>query len=434
MLGTAVRADDASSLKEELADLKAAVASMEGLQASAGDPCNVCRSCGGSSECLSGDANNLTSMKKKGFVQIGGSIEINVLVIEREDRSNTTDATGATVLTDDDDVLSTHVRTMDADLDFKISASKDTFLKIKLDTDDFWNSKAGQDDLLEECYFMWNSVMGSDFGLWFGKKELPFGYDQRVLSGFSYHHDGGESFLGRSWEEADDPFANPHAAVGNMNKPEEIDDVFQVGAVYKWMDIAKLEMAVFQNKDSKRGMHEDRSDDHFGFQSGAARLWLFPVEGLKVQISALNKHIDSYGDEDIYGSDAEADSQALSVGFNYKFAGIPLTLLGEYSHGFNWAYSDEYDADVAQLGMIWGVTECIDLGLSGEWLGIDDDRGAADMEEDYYKLIFGAKYKFDSGIYITGEYIREWYDRETAGAADEDRDANVFIFATGWVF
>ena len=63
----------------------------------------------------------------------------------------------------------------------KITADKDTYLFIKLDVDDFYNGSGDDDELLEEVYFKWSNVRGSNFDIRFGKGELAYGQDKDVV-------------------------------------------------------------------------------------------------------------------------------------------------------------------------------------------------------------------------------------------------------------
>lgn len=425
-------ADDVSSLREELAILKAKVVGLDGARDSGQ---------------IQGDSETLTSMKKKGRIQIGGRVEIDMQVVSRDDFTSSSD-----------DVLYTQFTTQEAELDFKISAGSNAYLFIRLDLDDFWDSTVNQDDLLEEVYFRWNQVRGSNWDLRFGKGELPYGQDKDVLITDSYHHNDGDyrsTYLGVPHEAVAAQGAgvgggNPHLGVGNFAHPGEKDNVFLIEATYRWRDWFTFEGALFQNHSTTggagrltRGMHEDRPDDHLLFQSVAGRFTLRPIEGLTLQLSGLNQHTDSQGDVDsrlpaYINGDAKTDESSISFSFDYFFRGVPLEIFGEYQHGANWYNDDHYTVDIFSLGTIWGVTPKIDLIAVGEWLNLDANNnnvyfgnGYGD-EEDYYKLALGAKYKFDNGIYLMVEYLHEWYHNERPG--DDRRDADALSFRTAWSF
>ena len=482
-------ADDVTNLKSEVADLKAKVAAMESAQMA---------------PAAGGDAESLTSMKKKGAIKIGGEVQVAMQVIDREDQSVNTSLGGVDPNRDQGDedyVQSTVFTTTEANLDLQVNASKDVFLFLRLDLDDFWTDDANnveQDDFLEEVYFMWKNVRGLPWDIWFGKKEAPFGMnkDPLILEQVTNRKDGKmSSYLGQAWEAADSTLGidvdgdgvpeintNPHNVLGDYAHPGAFDNVFQVGTSWKWKDLVKAEIAVFQSKADNlstgqgamtRGMHEDRSDDTMFFQSVAGRLTVTPIENLTIVLSAMNEHCDSAGDADLMttaanritaatlaqnfgaefedndgdgindNNDAEDDRQAVSLGVNYKFKPIPLEMWAEYLHGWNWAWNDEYDADVFVLGAKYGLTEAIDLYLIGDWVGIDDDRfDANQQDEDYYRLAAAIQYTFDNGIILSLEYAHEWYDLEeeasvrTNGALlrQEGAEADVVIFGTIWKF
>ncbi|MBN2714095.1 MAG: hypothetical protein JXR97_16875 [Planctomycetes bacterium] len=407
MAGT-LRADD-SSLRQEIDDLRSKVASLESSEMA---------------PAAGGDAASLTSMKKKGSIQIGGNVEMDVQVIHRDE-----DTAG-------DEVDSTVFRTADADLDFKVSASKDAYLYITLDLDDMWNQTADQDDLLEECYFMWTNVRGSAFDVRLGKGELAYGLDKDVVITDSYNHgNGNNSYLGRAFEAVGTTTANDHGNVGNFINIGEIDNVFMVEGTYRWKNLLKVEAALFQNNDTTgggrttRGMHEDRSDDTLFFQSYAVRATLTPIENLKLIASVVNQHNDSAGD-DAVSKEAEEDQYSVSLAFDWNVKKFPLEIFGEYQHGWDYNYNDDICVDVAQIGAIYGITKTIDI--IGEVEYMDIDSGDANNESEHYiKAVAAGKYSFDNGIYMMVEYCHEWYE---ADDSDRDADADVVSFRTGLSF
>jgi len=423
-------ADETESVRAEMNALKTRIAAMEGAQMA---------------PAAGGDCESLTSMKKKGAVQIGGDIELDTVVLHRDD-----------VTSDTDEVDSTGFYTSTANLNFKVSASKDTYLYLKLDLDDMWTRDGGavnQDDLLEECYFMWKAIRGSAFDLRFrqGRGPLWPGQgcgDHRQLPPQQRHgqlarqdgplRSGGRRRVGER---------QPARGGREHQPPGEKDNVFMVEGTYTWKNLIKLESAVFQNNARRgggamtRGMFEDRSDDTLFFQSFAERLTWTPIENLKVLASVINEHCETRGDSDwrdgvdLHGVDAEADQTAASLAFDWTLKCIPLEVFGEYQHGWNWNYDDDYAVNIYQLGTIYGLTKAIDLISEVEYMGIQADDNDADVanREDLWKLSIAGKYKFENGIYMTLEYCHEWYEQEDKVGGD-DRDADMVGFRTGWNF
>ena len=240
--GGVLWADDVSSLKSEVADLKAKVAAMESTQMA---------------PAASGDAEALTSMKKKGAIKIGGKVEMFTQVLSRDDRAayDNTGTNGAvaatnTVAAKGDEVQSTTFMASNADLKFDIAATKDMGAIMYLAFYDFWDQAVAQDDLLEECYFYFKNIRGSAFGVNFGKKEAPFGQDKDPIINTPYSNNGSrQSFLGRAWEAADASAANSnrHTTVGDFSHPGELDRVFMIEGNWKYKDVIKAEAAVFQS-------------------------------------------------------------------------------------------------------------------------------------------------------------------------------------------
>ncbi len=425
LASAAVHAEDLSNVKEEIEDMKAKVAALENRAAPP----------------AAGDAQSLTALQKKGAIRIGGDVNVDLIVKRRDD---------GTPEREGDTVNSTAFHTNSANLRFKIDASPDMYLYIKLDLDDSWDATANQDDLLEECKFVWNHIRESNWGLVFGKGEVPYGQDKTLGAIQSYHHNAdqvdGEGpiiLTGATEENGEADAANPYLNRGYLNRrrawhPGEVDNVFLLEANYSYKDLARFEIAVFQNNDTTgggrltRGMHEDRPDDHLGFESFAARLWIAPMEALRFEFSFIKMHTDSFGDKGQFGRFAEDDRYAVNAGFYYKFANAPLEAFGEYQHGWDWAYQEDYDTDTAQLGLVWNVTQPVDVWVVGEWLGIDDD--AWNVDEDYWKVVVGARYRFENGIYLVLEYGHEWWDGDYDNARDLDGDADVVVFRSGWAF
>ncbi|MBN2711074.1 MAG: hypothetical protein JXR97_01370, partial [Planctomycetes bacterium] len=245
-------------MKSELADLKAKVASLESARMA---------------PAAGGDAASLTSMKKKGSIKIGGTVEVDVVAVRRDDMGANADA--------NDEVDSTYFGTglpydsgHGAYLDFQINASADTFLYIKLDLDDMWDQAAGQDDLLQEVYFQWNKVRGSNFDVVFGKKSLDYGMDKYVGITPSFN-DGWAYWLTAFEDNTGETASNAHNAIGTNNLPTANFNNFQVEGVYHYKDLLNVYVTLFQNNETTgggrttRGMHEDRSDDTLFFQSYA---------------------------------------------------------------------------------------------------------------------------------------------------------------------
>jgi len=433
LFGSLARANDTASLKAEVADLKAKVAAMESREMA---------------PAAGGDAESLTSMKKKGAIKIGGEIECALVVIDRDEDPRDEHGEG-------DDVLSTQARP-EACLKFDIAASKDMGAYLKLDLEDFWNEAADQDDLLEECYFYWKNVGGSSWQLNFGKKEVDaFGQDKAVGFWDGFVHGEATLFDADEAEYADagdydgdadvdeaDPL-NTHDDVGDKDWLGEVDNVFGIEAIYKYKDLAKFYAHLFQNRETTgggrltRGMHEDRSDDTMFFQSFALGMHLMPVEGLKLELSFINEHVDSFGDEQLNGQYAEEDTQALSFAFDYKFKSLPVDLFGEYIHQWDQDWDERKDADIFQLGFEWGVTENIDLGMMVEYMSLDTDNAGNPtyVEEDYWNVDIALTYKFDNGITAQLEYCHQWFDGERPGNNDDlDADADSIGIIMGYAF
>jgi hypothetical protein len=425
MMAGTLYADDTSSMREEIADLRAKVAALETAEMA---------------PAAGGDCASLTSMKKKGTITIGGDTQVAIVFTHQDDQASVSGG-------QDDELDSTTFTTADCDLKFNIAANKNQGLVLLLDLDDFWNHAVidDQDDLLEEAYFYFRNIAGTPWSINFGKKAVPFGQgkDPLVLASVTNEAEGRhfigyeDAFKGLSAGDGDaNPHANPSA---NANYPGQMTDTFQINPSFQYKDLLTLEMALFQDPGS-RGMHEDRSDDHLLFESYSMRAVLTPLEGLSMELSYMNRHNDSMED-DLGVQNAENcddDTHAISLGADYKLKSLPLEVYGEYMHGWDYGYNDEQDVDVLELGAIWGVTEAIDLILVGSWVSedIDDIRsgGNAGSDEDLYSVQMGVQYKLETGMVLSLEYQHDWYDFDIDGADDYDQDADALAFGIIWSF
>lgn len=423
--------DEIANVRAEVSDLKAKIAAAEAAAAAASG----------------GEAEALTSLKKKGAIKIGGEFLIDCLHLRRDDGDPDGDGNPNEAGEDDDEISSTQFRTEDAYLSFEIRASADASLHILLDLDDMWERDQGavaQDDLLEECYFLWENIAGSRFSLAFGKKTVDYGMDDAI--GISTSIQEGEVIWLSAMEQAGANH-NAHAAAGTNDLPAaQPSDIFQVEAQYKWRDTARLTVALFQNNESTgggamtRGMHEDRSDDTLFFQSGAIKLDFTPKEGWALQLSAINWHNDSMGDGELRvgngsladAGDAVADKQALSIGFTCDLATLPLSFFGQYQHGWNWTYDRNVDADAFTLAGIWHAAQRIDVGLMAEAAWLDNAFGY-DLE-CYSQIATNIAYSFENGITLILEYAHASYEGDLDGGGKAKRKADMVGFRTAWEF
>lgn len=452
MAASTVWANDTASMREEIADLRAKVASLETAEMAPS---------------ASGEAASLTSMRKKGSITIGGDAEWPVFFIETDD--NVRGEMG-----EDDEIINTYA-VPEMALRLNVQASKDMALKVKLDLEDTVNNN----DLLEEMYFNWKNVGGSPISLNLGKKEVPFGADRSIGYHEPFVHGGVDAFdntyINGAGTDVGGTSANQHTVQPLTVLPGEMDNTVMIEAMYAYEKLLKVNVALFQNGDQGAGpndmdMHEDRPEDTMFFQSFAGELILTPIEGLELSAGFMNVHNDSYGDKgDINAAvitendeSFEDDSQALSLAFAYEFKGLPVEVFGEYIHGWDTFYSapnqggtnrfdDRLDTDTFQLGMIWGVTENIDLGAMVEYATIDNDDpitdnnkdGVQDYQEweevDFWQAGASVYYNFDNGMYMGVEYYHAWMDADLEVGTqniddDYDAEADILGFVMGYSF
>ncbi len=419
-----LHADDTATLREDAAALYDRMAALEAARA-VSSPAEVP---GGAV-----NATELRSLRRTASVRIGGELNVDVIVKHREDLPD-----------EDDTVDSTEFRTNNTNLRLRADITDDTYLHFKFDLDGEGGDSPDRNDLVEEAQFVWRNLGGTAWGARLGKGEVPYGMDRTLGIIQSYHHndavytDEGPVILNAGTEGADSANspANPHANVGRTAHPGEVDRVFLAQVDYTFRNQMRFELALFQNNDGTQnggaptaGMYEDRSDDTLLFQSMAGRVWFQPLERLLLQVSGIRMHNESRGDTTLFGPEAEDDQYAVSLGFEWapEASHGPLNLFGEYQHGWDWDYTDNYETDTLSLGALWRVNDRLGLGAMGEWLGI----GEGDADEDYFKLVLHTRYALESGVVFMFEYGREWFEGDTS---QEDRTADVAAFRTGFRF
>ncbi|MHC4870917.1 MAG: hypothetical protein ACYTFY_03645 [Planctomycetota bacterium] len=454
----------------EMADLQARIATLEAkLMAPAGG----------------GDAESLTSLKKKGAVKIGGDVEIDLIFTSRDEANNSTDS-----------INRSRYASSDADLNIRVDAGTDTYLFIKLDLDD-----TGTDgDLTEEIQFVWENVRGSNWKVILGKDEVPFGQDKDMLIADPYVHgqgsaggvivDGGEAFADTSAPtgktatnnaDSEEGFHESQVIMGNWIG--EVDNRWGVSATYKYKELGTLEVSAFQNLDD---MHEDRSEDT-GLQSWATRLTVKPIEGLKITGSFINQHINSMDEKAEHMADAatttdgtaslgrvaglgeladtrlraiaadhiaegqisqntlnnfnatgpsvDDDQMATSLAFDYVTKDEKWNFYGEWIYTWHAAHYEELSAQVVSVGAVYSLTPKIDLVAQGDMALLDNAVFQAlgiTFEENIYHAAIGARYTCDNGIVFVAEYGHEWYKTTLEGW--DDGEGDMIAFRTAYSF
>jgi hypothetical protein len=473
LLSSTVFADDVASLREELADLRAKMAVMETAQMA---------------PAAGGDAESLISMKKKAAIKIGGSLDVYAYTVHRDTDptanwdNDTNDLDGDGIVEgipggdvnndgilefrEDDDINHTYFGFCPA-LTLEAKATEDTRVYFKLDLDD----TATDGDLVEEAYFEWKHVAGSNWKIWLGKDEVEFGQDKSIGFFNTYAHGGadgcGDVFTGLPASSENSP-ANNHGWTPWNTFPGEVDNTFALQAAYTYKDLLVWSISVFQNE---QGMYEDRSEDTLFFQSFASKLTVMPMEGFEAQVSLMRQHDESMDHEDSRGTMAALmasgldrpaelntaaeqsnfednysnDQWAVSLGASWQPKGTSFEFWGEYLHGWDYGYHDDIDTDTVSLGMTWAVSESIDIGLMGEWANMDHDSTLHGQYDDveYWNLYMTAYYTMNSNVRIGVEYLHQWFDAEgkywdpvnnASRGIDWDTDADIIGVITSFSF
>ena len=270
------------------------------------------------------------------------------------------------------------------------------------------------------------------------------------------------------------------------------DEMLTLGAAYTFREMVTLEASLFQDDSN---VYEDRSHDTGFFESYALRLSGSPMEGLDLSVSFINTHdnmFDEDGEDDNHAdngraigavgqraqynmyrimaerwaagtmsatqyermtgrADYDADGvtaaqytsemnpniRALSLAGNYETPNGKWNVYAEYIHTWNANHYEEVDTDTVTAGMVYALTEKVDLIGEFGWVGIDNEAWDAhnsglDFEEDVYTMELAASYTLDNGISFLLGYRHEWYDTDLGGWADTDAD--LIGFETAWKF
>jgi hypothetical protein len=478
--------------RAEIADLQARIAALEGKMMA---------------PAAGGDAESLSVAKGKGMLKIMGDAKIRYKAIHMEERNlgkwtRRTDpnnrmggAGGAVgVLAEDGNLGAFDLDNVnagdnidytgyewDASLKFRVDAGPDAYLNMKLDLEDANDT----DDLVEEVYFHWSKIRGSNWSVRLGKQEMPFGQDHcalitdpfvhgnsSILMDADYHNAGttvdlvGTASQLAQWDTAtttsggtindtraamgfDRGGANPHVPHGVMPLMGigetttwiiEPDNQIGVAASYKYKELATLELASFDTSGGADGgmkgdFHEDGPNDNF--QSYSARLTLTPVEGLEMEMSFINLHNEGNGDPDegnaanngamfinpAAGDYMKPDQQAFSLGFTYDIAPIKSMVFGEYIYNNNLDWYDDVNADIWQLGLEHQLTSKI--MLAGWWEMARIDNGFA---RKYARACY---YGNSDGNDATTEVDPRYNGRNDQGYALFDKDINETIQRIG---
>jgi hypothetical protein len=457
-----LHADDGS----QLADLQARIATLEAkMMAPAG----------------AGDAEALTSLRKKGQVKIGGSVALDVK-IKRRDEANTSD----------DDINSTETKWDDADLSLHVDAGTDTYLSMN-----FVMNEDNGEDVIDEIMFVWENVRGSNWSLVLGKTEAPFGQtiDKLVTNSFvegghadimhdteNTNHEGDQSGWvngAGSHTAGYGTFAKNGDEIGGHQDPMimgqwqgETDCKVGLYATYKYRELGTLEMAVFQDN---ADMHEDRSSDNF--QSYAMRLTVKPLPGLKLIASMLHRYNDAADDEQVWtdengsgvasvGLDTNADrlidalvaenvtagqitaaeaaawtpkrdssNIATSLAFDYVTKDEKWEFYGEWIYNTSVGNYADLQANVFSIGAVYALTPKFDLIAEADAALLDNEvfeKLGVKFNENVYRAAFGVKYTMDNGMFFITEYSHEWYDSDLDQWDDGNGDQ--ISFRTGWKF
>jgi len=355
------------------------------------------------------------------------------------------------------------------DLTFRVDASEDAFLVMKLCFVDHWNTHnptspgttLDQDHFLKELYFTMKNLGCTGIDLRVGKQVIPFGMDKDELAlhpyldgyqrgamntrrnGFNYITEGG-TFSGRPFE--------------NIGHTIWYDRMFALIPSFKIGDKAKLELAMFQNRydNARTNATNNRFTDDPGF-SFSARAVFKPIEDLELSAGAITRYnrafrngtarigvdtrpINAAGGrvgvdprnvldrtDRMYGS-------SLAFDWNPTLFCKKVNLFTEWQHGWNPEFVKHTSSDIIHTGISLAVTDACKLFAQYEWARSRAKQDGDRYHEQMQRAIFAAQRTFEGGLYAELGYQKEWGHQKGFGSPNRSANADTVYTATGWVF
>jgi hypothetical protein len=399
-------ADDVASMRAELADMKAQMASQMAAQDCAG-----CAS--GCNTCMSGPE-SLTSMRGNAQIQIGGRLNVDLVLAERDSDGNGSVTTTMFRIPNDD------FHTSDSTLDFKIHTSNAKhYAFISLDLGE-WDENANRtgsntNQLIDQAYFAFEDVYCSNLDVIFGKSDTHYGLDKYVgiLPGIQ---DGGLYVADGSWDGS--TTASNHSGVG---LPTGATEVYMIGLAYDF-DWGTIYWDLFQDSTSHNG---DHSEDDMFFDNWNLSAEFNPSENLMIKAGFQLLH-----DEDALGGAQEDDQKSISLAFDYT--NCDWNIWAEYQHGWDVGYINGADYDGISVGVMYTFSDAWAGYALGEYGKLDNQAGS-NSDEDYTQFQIGAIRTLDSGITMTWEYTHQDIDTRTGGNT-RNSDSDTFGVRVGYEF
>jgi hypothetical protein len=341
-----------------------------------------------------------------------------------------------------------------AELNFTLDLSADTSAFAGLR----WEGRGatGWANIVDNVYWEWRRPGGIDGTLRVGLADVPFGL-------FGNADAGGYRYGGRRATLISRPlFANVNktyaggmqnffgvTGAGNRYGDANIGIYFDK----KWdewlwrggvmaSNIKELDGAR-TTADNDAGVTKSNELRNYGLDHVTALIYQPRSSGWHLETSYLGQfdadkgagHRDfarrQFGGIDGAGDGAYTASWSLAATYQATprwklFGETVLTWQPAFIEGFNYG---------ATLGADYRLTERLTLGAAFEVMNTDYARrdwmplnGA-----EWYRANVGGKYEFGNGIYAKWQYYRDWV-RETGGYDDRWKNADVFIFETGFRF
>lgn len=355
------------------------------------------------------------------------------------------------------------------DIAFQLTENIDGF--IRMDLHDSYRSR-GLSGIAENWWIRWKNICNTGFGIKVGIDEVVFGAPQEFGNLDNWSRDpwtmttnaagnsqyiwastpgnGGYSTMGDGmfsngtmlpthtankmlhttqatmfWESADEKFlaeaslmqgVDRWGAIGDYN---ENDDRWNSGSsdVDRWRSV------------------------NYGLGSGSVRLTWKPIEGLRLQASAMNRYTGSdrgnwvmrgYDRQEnwaagqttaqkmvYYGVETTSNNPATNLAFRWDPCFAPkLTFWGTWTHGWNENWVKDLDSDTATVGMAWRFMPRFYWMASGEYIRAKNKQSDVWNKATGWNFWTAIHYDFDYGVSLELGWRHEAIDYKGRGGTE----------------
>lgn len=350
---------------------------------------------------IPGSAENVTSLRKNAAVTLGGTVNTRYYYRQGEVRSKLNPA--APLAAPDarakrEDFKHGDLTIADAKMTMKIDVSDSFDAFLKLDLQD-GVVRADVSGVAENYWIRWKNICNSGFGVLVGRDALKYGDDQPIGILDSWNKDAqgsfgdvteNSSFLSAGgWNRGDGMFAYgnmlPAHTTYNWTRTTQINPYWESHDGRFRVDVSLLQSVDRLTGQSgmvrvdRNGRGQYRSIN-YGLGSAAARVQWKPVEGLKLTASAMNLYARKFSSNYTwapvgnltstpYGVRTASSNTSVNFAFQYRPSFVNrLNLWAQWTHGWNEAWVRDQDADSANFGLSFDLTDSLTFFAQGDYL------------------------------------------------------------------